>query len=47
MDRLLNKFDTNHGKDAGGVLWDTISLPYWQQAALSACYATGFYLWLF
>lgn len=47
MDRLLNKFDSNHGQDAGGVLWGTVSLPLWQQAGLSACYALGFYLWLF
>lgn len=47
MDRLLNKFDTNHGKESGGVLWGTKSLPIKLQALLSACYATGFWLWLF
>jgi hypothetical protein len=47
MDRLLNKFDTHHGAESGEVMWGTVSLPYWQQAVLSACYAWGFYLWLF
>lgn len=46
MDRLLEKFDTNHGQDSSEALWDTKSLPLLVQGALSACFAGLFYLWL-